>query len=249
MRVALGAALMVTLLARGGISQPARVPILVELYTSEGCSSCPPADALLESLQREQPVAGAEIVSLGLHVDYFNQLGWKDAFSSATFTARQDSYSAVFGSDNLYTPQIVVDGAAAIPGNESALVRRAVAAAVTRPHSPLRLAASVAGDKVMRTIDVSAMPSNAERMQLLAAITEDGMTSIVNKGENQGRTLHHVAVVRHLQLVGPIAAKAAPVQSRLQIERGWGPHLKAVVWLQAAKSRHVYGAASIPLAR
>src|SRR3954471_23178271 len=162
-------AILAALAARGGPSQPSRVPVLVELYTSEGCSSCPPADALLESLQREQPVQGAEIVPIGLHVDYFNQLGWKDTFSSTAFTARQRSYSSLVGADNLYTPQIVVDGEEAIPGNEPALVRQAIDAAMRRPHWPVRLAVSAVGDKVRLTIDVPAMPSNAERIQLLAA--------------------------------------------------------------------------------
>src|SRR5204862_1225269 len=146
-----------------------------------------------------------------------------DAFSSGAFTARQNSYSSVFGSGNLYTPQIVVDGEEAIPGNEPALVRHAIDAAVRRPHWPVHLAASVVGDKVRLTIDLPAMPSNAERIQLLAAITEDGLTSVVNGGENQGRTLHHVAVARHVQVVGALALKPAAVQSQLQIERGWGP--------------------------
>src|SRR5207342_2694247 len=102
--------------ARGGSAAAPRVPVLVELYTSEGCSSCPPADAFLESLLREQPVARAEIIAIGLHVDYFNSPGWKDAFSAPTFTARQRSYTPVFGDDNVYTPQIVVDGHDLIEG-------------------------------------------------------------------------------------------------------------------------------------
>ena len=236
------AALLVALSARAWGTQSGRVPVLVELYTSEGCSSCPPADALLESLQREQPVQGAEIIPIGFHVDYFNYLGWKDAFSSSTFTARQRSYSPIFG-DDLYTPQMVVDGHQAVTGNESAQVRGAIETAARREHLPLRVSAAVVTDKVRLTIEAPAVPLHSEAVQLIAAITEDGLTSVVNRGENKGRTLHHVAVARRVQVLDALTAKPSVVASQLPIERGWGPHLKVVVWMQGVKSRQIYGAA------
>src|SRR5262245_58161342 len=103
----LGAAILLALLSAGGSAPPPRVPVLVELFTSEGCSICPPADTLLESLLRDQPVEGVEIVPIGLHVDYFDHLGWKDSFGSRSYTARQEEYSSIFGPDSVYTPQIV----------------------------------------------------------------------------------------------------------------------------------------------
>jgi hypothetical protein len=243
MKQLFAAALVIALSMRAGGTQPPRVPVLVELYTSEGCSSCPPADALLESLQREQPVEGAEVIPIGLHVDYFDHLGWKDGFSSSTFTARQRSYSPIFGDDSLYTPQMVVDGHQAVPGNESALVRGAIETAARRAHLPLRMSAAVVTDKVRLTIEAPAAPSHSESIQLIAAITEDGLTSVVNRGENKGRILHHVAVARRVRVLDALTAKSSVVASQLPIERGWGPHLKALVWMQGAKSRQIYGAA------
>jgi hypothetical protein len=249
-RAGFTAAIIVALAARGILSQAPRVPVLVELYTSEGCSSCPPADALLEALQREQPVEGAEVIPVGLHVDYFNNLGWKDTFSSSSFTARQQAYSPVFGGDNLYTPQMVVDGHEAVAGNEDHLVRRAIEVAARRPHLPLRLSTTASADRVRLTIDLPAVPQPSEKIELVAAITEDALTTNVQSGENKGRTLHHVAVARKVQVLDSLSPKSSVVEKQLPIGQTWGPnHLKVLVWLQGVKSRQVYGAATARIAR
>jgi len=117
----------------------APMPILVELFTSEGCSDCPPADTVLGQLIRTQPIGGAEIIGLGEHVDYWDRLGWRDRFSSAALTGRQQLYQARFRTESIYTPQMVVDGRAELVGSDTTAARRAIERALTSPHGVVRI--------------------------------------------------------------------------------------------------------------
>src|SRR5438034_10624758 len=117
----------------------APMPILVELFTSEGCSDCPPADTVLGQLIRTQPIGGAEIVGLGEHVDYWDRLGWKDRFSSAALTGRQQLYQTRFGTESIYTPQMVVDGRAEFVGSDAPAARKAIEKALALPHRRVSL--------------------------------------------------------------------------------------------------------------
>jgi hypothetical protein len=250
MKTIAGVALIALLSARGTLAPGPRVPVLVELFTSEGCSSCPPADQLLAVLQREQPVAAAEIIVLGLHVDYWDQLGWKDQFASASFTERQQQYSRIFGPDRVYTPQMVVDGQVEFVGSDRSAAERAVTAAAGRPHLPVHVTARMAADSMRLVIDLPAAPAESEPIQVIAALTESSVTSAVRRGENSGRTLQHVAVARKVQGLGSLGADAFVTEGQWRVDRGWGATgLNAVVWLQGAKTRHVYGTATAPVAR
>src|SRR5947207_2489410 len=130
---------------------PAPVPVVVELFTSEGCSSCPPADSLLSKLANEQPVPGVQVIALGMHVTYWDQLGWKDSASLSLATERQRSYSRVFGEDRVYTPQAVIDGRDELVGSDERGVREAIAKAAKEPHARLVVERAEAGD----TLDVA----------------------------------------------------------------------------------------------
>ncbi len=196
---------------------PARTPVLVELFTSEGCSSCPPADALLAQLLRDQPIDSAQVVALGEHVDYWDSLGWHDRFSSPQFSTRQSQYSARFRLDGVYTPQMVVDGAAQFTGNDSAAARRSIASAARTPKLPIILlplkrdgrtftggVASPATASSDRGLTNSSLIGSNPDAELYAALIDPADTTQVRKGENGGRTLHHVAVVRVLSRFGTV---------------------------------------------
>jgi hypothetical protein len=231
-------------------SPPAPVPVVVELFTSEGCSSCPPADQLLSALLKDQPVAGAEVIPLSMHVTYWDQLGWKDPASSSAATARQHDYSRVFGEDRVYTPQAVIDGREELVGSDESGVKRAVAKAAAQPHA--RLIVTAVSDRNVPGVSVTVtdVPGDIkESLELVYCLVEDGLTSIVKRGENGGRTLRHDAVVRTLQRSGAaVAFQSASRASFPGLSHDWRrENLRVVVMLQGQKSRRIWGAAATPL--
>ena len=217
-----------------------RTPVLVELFTSEGCSSCPPADLLLSQLSAEQPVAGAEILALELHVDYWDQLGWKDPASLREATARQQAYSRVFGADRVYTPQAVVDGNVEAVGSDAASLRRAVARAADQPHVPLTLDAAFDGARAIVRVSRGDVPAQIrEPLETVVAIVEDDVNSAVSRGENRGRALHHDAVVRTIKKVSSDAATNGAV---IPLAASWNhSRLRAVAFVQGRRSQRVWG--------
>ena len=233
-----------------------RAPVVVELFTSEGCSSCPPADALLARLDREQPVEGAEVVALAQHVDYWNSLGWADPFSSHDSSARQSEYAAAFNNEGVYTPQMIVDGRAEFPGGESDKAFAAIAQAAREPKAEVSLARAANqtddGDSLRLSVRVERMPklADGDTADVLLAVTESGLSSDVARGENAGRKLTHVGVVRALSKIGYVGAASQPftAEPSVALDKGWRrENLRAVVFLQGHTSRRVVGAAAIKL--
>ena len=154
-----------------------RAPVLLELFTSEGCSSCPPADRLLEKFDSTQPISGADLIVLSEHVDYWNQLGWKDPFSSARFSQRQRDYAESLGGD-VYTPELVVDGAKGFVGNDEGEARRVIHDSLHAAKAPIRI--EVNGGKILLRLD------RAVEGTLWLALAHDSMKSQVTRGKTRG---------------------------------------------------------------
>jgi hypothetical protein len=222
-----------------------RVPVVVELFTSEGCSSCPAADAALRALETSQSLNGVEVIALGQHVDYWNRLGWQDPFSSAAFTQRQRDYAQGFGS-GAYTPQAVVNGRYELVGSRRPELAEAIAKAAKAPRA--RVSVSRAANGSLH-VSVADLPTGTQQSEVLLALTETGLSSQVGRGENSGRLLRHASVVRTLRPLGTVAATGTfTTTAPLNLEaQGKTQNLRAVVLVQEKGSRHIVGVASLPL--
>jgi hypothetical protein len=240
----LTAVFAVALLCGAADNSSARVPVLLELFTSEGCSSCPPADRLLEVLDEKQPVAGADLIVLSEHVDYWDRLGWKDPFSSSQYTARQQDYTNRYNFDGVYTPQLVVDGRYGFVGSDGRQASATIQKAIREHKVPIAVS-NVArnGNQVTARIELSADESfKGARGILYVALADNRQESHVARGENGGRTLAHVAVTRVLKKVGPIDFDAAFTKEiTLPVQAASGNGLRLVVFIQDPKSGHVLG--------
>jgi hypothetical protein len=207
-----------------------RVPVLAELFTSEGCSSCPPADALLKKLDQAQPVANAQVIVLSEHVDYWNSLGWRDPFSSAQFSDRQALYAHALNGDT-YTPQLVVDGRWLVLGSDEKAIASAVTRAAALPKSAVRIVSATRdGKEAVIGVAVDALASG--KKDVWVAIADDRDETNVRKGENAGRTLTHVSVVRSLSKAGTVT-KAGAFQKTVRIPLSAAPaaEMRVVVFV------------------
>ena len=234
-----------------GAAQTPTTPVLVELFTSEGCRDCPPADTVLQNLLDASPVTGVQVIGLGQHVDYWDRLGWKDRFSSAALTDRQRVYATRFASESIYTPQMVVDGRAEFVGSDLSAARKAIERALKATHGVVKIDVQTgAANRVPVTVVVRDLPSldRGDRADILVAVTEDGLRSSVSRGENNGKLLRHAAVVRSMTTIGEAAAAGGEARTEIPIASDWRrDNLKVVAFVQARKDRAVLASAAVPL--
>jgi hypothetical protein len=233
--------------ATPGATAP-RVPVVVELFTSEGCSSCPPADELLSQLDRLQPIPGAEVIALGEHVDYWDQLGWKDRFSSPMYTSRQQEYGRRFGMASVYTPQMVVNGQAELVGSDGRRAQSEITRAAQGPKARVELAMS--GGDVLN-VKVENLPPGTRDADMLLAVTETGIESNPNRGENRGHRLQHTGVVRSMTNLGRLEIGKTggySAEALLNLKPEWRrENLKVVLFVQDRGNRKILGAAALKL--
>ena len=246
-------------LGKGHNPPPARLatgaaqPVVVELFTSEGCSSCPPADALLKELSEKSSLEGVEVMALEEHVDYWNHLGWADPFSASAFSQRQSDYAEHFGHEGVYTPQMIVDGRSEFVGSSAAIAREEIRKAASARKLEITLAQAVESTPGHLVLQIAVqnpggvlVKSGAE---LWAAITERNLQSDVKAGENSGENLKHAAVVRSLQKVQMLPEPAGYTgKIDLSVKPNWKKNdLSAVVFLSEPGSRRIIGAAATPV--
>lgn len=214
-------------------------PVLVELFTSEGCSSCPPADRVLTQLEKEQPNPNAEIITLALHVDYWDNIGWKDEFSSALYSQRQAVYAQAFKLGSNYTPQMIVDGQKEFVGSNMETANQAI----TNSAKIVKANVELSNGENNLKIKISDIPKH-ENATIFLAIAEDNLSSNIKGGENSGKKLAHTSVVRELKSIGLVTAQqnSFTTEATVQLQPNWKKeNLKLVVFVQENGSRKILG--------
>ena len=236
--------LLIAVCAVAGFMNAERIPVVVELFTSEGCSSCPPADIMLSRLPKAFP--DLDIIPLSEHVDYWNHLGWKDRFSSALFTERQQDYGRMFHLESVYTPEIVVNGQIQVSGSDAQGVIDAIRKSTEGPRATTQMMVISPGN--MRIV-VDHIPERVRNADVFLAITESGLESSPNKGENNGTKLRHTGVVRTLTSLSHIDTKRNAnyiVDAKLNPNSEWRQeNLQYVLLVQDRASRKIIGATTL----
>lgn len=221
-----------------------REPVLVELYTSEGCSNCPPADAQLAFLETTQPVQGAEVITLGFHVDYFDQRGWKDENASPSSTHRQNGYVKRMNLDSAYTPQMIVDGKMQFVGSDA----RRANEAITQAAMPVKGKADLLVKDAGVEIHFENIPKH-DAGTVYLAVAEDKIVTKVKAGGNSGKTLSHISVVRAFGEIGTLTADQSTFEAavnEIKFDTKWKKeNLKYVAFVQENTSGRVIAAGRV----
>jgi hypothetical protein len=216
------------------------LPVVVELFSSEGCSSCPSAETFLREFGARRPADAAPLLALEYHVDYWDYLGWKDPFSKHEFTERQENYARAFGDGRIYTPEIVVQGKVALQSRSA----RSLEEHIRREASGqvARVAVGIEAAWVTVHVDRSGTNKSGEPEDVIFALTESGLRSEVRAGENRGETLAHAPVVRRLAILGEVHG-TFDSKVHADLDPSWNrEHVRFVAFVQGRRSRHILGA-------
>jgi hypothetical protein len=229
--------------AKPGSAPPFAV---VELFTSEGCSSCPPADQHLADIEADARSRHKNVFALSFHVDYWNYLGWQDPFSDARYSERQKLYAEALSGGQLYTPQMVVNGREEFVGSARAKASDAIDRVLQQPSA---LSITVTPKLAARALEVGyRIQGNTHNAVLHLALTQPALGVTVSRGENAGRTLTHRGVVRALE--SGVLDGETTGSIRLEMPAGVEPEKAAlVVFVADRQTQAMLGATSLPLAR
>ena len=223
-----------------------RVPILLELFTSEGCSSCPPVDDFVRRMDQNQPVTGAELIVLSEHVDYWDHDGWKDKYSSAQFTERQNGYVHALNLQTAYTPQMILDGYLELKGNTSE-IEQTFAKALKAQKIPVRIASASIEAPSQLKVRIEAGGAEKHGGAVWVAVALDHAASQVSAGENSGRQLQHVAVVEELRKIGKLdKGKSFSQDVVIKLKPDTDPkNLRIIAFVQEPNEGKVLGVAGV----
>jgi hypothetical protein len=238
-KILLALAIIAPLLAAGPIRAADKPVTVVELFTSQGCSSCPPADAFLGELARRD-----DLVALSEHVDYWDYIGWKDPFASPDLTKRQHEYARLLKLRYVYTPQMVIQGADHVTGSDRAGVLRKIAEAAALPRLPVGI--RYVGEKILVSLPGADQAAQGETAAVWMAVFDRQHETAIRRGENGGRTLKNFNVVRSMVRIGTWSGQAMEVPATMPEVGGRHPDGCAVI-LQSLKTGRILGAAKIGL--
>ncbi len=233
------------ILRAGAQDRNASPCVLVELFTSEGCSSCPSADSVLAQLQKEQRLKGIHVITLGEHVAYWNYLGWRDPYSAESFSERQHRYASVFRSKTVYTPQLIIDGHVETAATSYEKILKDVKTAETQPKAELDVKLVKSGNKAVTVKCAIHVPDKlvVQDAAIYVAVVEDNLVSVISRGENSGRTLAHSSVVRDLHQIGSFRENSSGIEATVNIAPSWKrKDVRIVVFMQTGGDLQVRGA-------
>ena len=218
-------------------AQTQQNPVIIELFTSQGCSSCPAADRLLGKLVNEVTSEASPVYALSFHVNYWDYLGWKDPYSTEEFTNRQHYYASAFGESSVYTPQLVINGKQHLVGSNEAGIRQAIDKQLKSSRDfTISIARVTSGDGA---ISLDFRSTGNENHVVQVAIVEGERQNFVPRGENKGRELHHYRVVRGLHTYAHTTAGRVDIALPDSVDLS---HASIIVFLQDKRSWEILAA-------